>query len=221
MPDTARRQPRRQSLADAVYEELLARLFDDSLDADAPMNIDALSRELDVSQTPIREALARLESTGLVVRTALRGYRVAPTLTPKELGDMMDARHVLEPQLARRAATNADPGFLAALEQTIDELAVAPTGPSFAEYQTYWKADERFHDLIAQRGDNVFLYRAFQSLGGQAQRFRLFGGHGVSDAESAISEHRAVLAAISDRDAARAEAAMARHVVNVKSRVLS
>jgi DNA-binding GntR family transcriptional regulator len=218
---SARRAPFRQSLADSVYEELLARLFDDSLGADAPLNIDALSRELDVSQTPIREALARLESTGLVIRTALRGYRVAPMLTPKELADLMDARHVLEPQLALRAASRSDPAFVAELQQTIDDLAVAPTGPSFAEYQTYWKADERFHDLIAHRADNVFLYRAFQSLGGQAQRFRLFGGLGVSDADAAIAEHQTILDAFRTADPDAVEAAMDAHVLNVRARAAS
>jgi len=218
--DATRRTPRRQSLADSVYEELLARLFDETYGADEPMNIDGLARELDVSQTPIREALARLESTGLVVRTALRGYRVAPMLSPKELGDLMDARHVIEPALARRAAARSDPAFVAELEATISELEGAPRGPSFADYQQYWHADERFHDLIAERADNAFLLRAYRSLGGQAQRFRMFSGFGVTDAESAVSEHREVLAAVADGDLARTEVAMARHVVNVKSRAL-
>lgn len=216
----ARRPPRRQSLADSVYEELLVRLFDETYPADSPLNIDALARELDVSQTPIREALARLESTGLVVRTALRGYRVAAMLSPKELGDLMDARHVIESRLAALAAARSDAAFVAALQATIDELASAPRGPSFADYQTYWRADERFHDLLAERADNVFLLRAYQSLGGQAQRFRMFSGLGVTDAESAVAEHREVLAAVADGDTERAEVAMARHVVNVRARSL-
>ncbi|RKR76540.1 GntR family transcriptional regulator [Frondihabitans australicus] len=215
------RIPRRQSLADGVYDELMARLFDNTLDPGASLNIDALSRELDVSQTPIREALARLEATGLVVREALRGYRVAPILSPKELGDLLDARAALEPVNARLAASHVDAAFLDALGASIEQLASSPTGPSFADYHAYWEADERFHDLIARQADNVFLYRAFESLGGQAQRFRLFGGLGVSDAESAISEHRAILSALRAGDAAAAERAMTTHVTNVKSRAVS
>lgn len=214
------RLPRRQSLADGVYDELMARLFDNTLEPGAALNIDALSRELDVSQTPIREALARLESTGLVVRAALKGYRVAPVLSPKELGDLLDARAAVEPVNARLAAARTTAEFLDALEASIEQLAASPTGPTFAEYHAYWEADERFHDLIARQADNAFLYRAFESLGGQAQRFRLFGGLGVSDAESAIAEHRAILAALRAGDPAAAHAAMEHHVTNVKSRAV-
>ena len=220
-PAPLSRKPQRLSLADGVYDELMARLFDNTLEPGAPLNIDALSRDLDVSQTPIREALARLESTGLVIRAALKGYRVAPVLSPKELGDLLDARAVLEPVNAGLAAANVTAAFLRGLAESIDQLAASPTGPSFAEYHAYWEADEQFHDLIARQADNVFLYRAFEALGGQAQRFRLFGGLGVSDAESAIAEHREILDALEAEDARRAHVAMERHVVNVRSRALA
>jgi Transcriptional regulators len=213
--------PRRQVLADSVYEALLERLFDNSVEAGSPLNIDQLARDFDVSQTPIREALARLESTGLVVRTALKGYRVAAELSPEQLADLMDARGVLEPELARRAVAHSTDEFVAALRETIEQLATAPTGPSFAEYHSYWEADERFHEMIARQADNAFLHRAFESLGGQAQRFRQFAGLGVSDAEFAIAEHQKVLDAIEAGDADDAQAAMARHIMNVRERALA
>jgi biotin operon repressor len=90
-------------LADHVYETLMTSLVDGRLAAGESLNIGALSRELEMSQTPIREALARLESTGLVVREALRGYRVAPLFSPEELAELMEARIALEPHLARMA----------------------------------------------------------------------------------------------------------------------
>jgi DNA-binding GntR family transcriptional regulator len=220
VPTTPPRKPSRLSLADGVYDELMVRLFDDTLEPGASLNIDALARDMDVSQTPIREALARLESTGLVTRAALKGYRVAPVLSPKELADLLDARAVLEPVNAERAAARIDVAFIDALEASIVQLEESPTGPSFAEYHSYWEADERFHDLIARQADNSFLYRAFLSLGGQAQRFRLFGGLGVSDAESAIAEHRGVLEALRTGSAPLARKAMKRHVDNVKARAL-
>lgn len=212
--------PARKVLADSVYEALVARLFDHSVEAGSALNIDQLARDFDVSQTPIREALARLEATGLVVRTALKGYRVAPMLTPDQLADLMDARRVLEPELARRAADKTTPDFITALHVTIEQLSESPTGPSFADYHTYWEADEQFHDLIAQQASNVFLYRAFESLGGQAQRFRQFGGLGVSDAEFAIAEHREILSALEASDSAAAYAAMMQHLVNVRTRAV-
>jgi DNA-binding GntR family transcriptional regulator len=216
-----RGRPRRTSLADDVYDELLTRLFDDTLPPGTALNIDALSKDLDVSPTPVREALARLEATGLVRREALRGYRAAPMLNAKELDDLMYTRSVIEPANAGLAAAHIDADFLRTLDESIDKLSTAPRGPSFADYHAYWQADEQFHDVIAKRADNTFLYRAFESLGGQAQRFRMFGGLGVSDADFAIAEHRAIRDALATGEPATATAAMREHILNVRARSLA
>lgn len=208
---------KRQVLADHVYDELMESLVDGRLEAGAPLNIDALSRELEVSQTPIREALARLEATGLVRRFALRGYRVAPLFTPEDLAHLTDARLLIEPENAFLACQRMTDALVAELRRSIDDLR-EPTGPSFADFRAYWEADERFHGLIAEATGNPFLLAAYRSLGGQVQRFRLFAGLGVTDAEHAIAEHSAVLDAFIVRDPVAARAAMAAHIGAVRLR---
>lgn len=213
--------PKRQVLTDQVFDVLMAQLIDGKLVAGSPLKIDRLARELEVSQTPVREALARLESTGLVERTALRGYTVAPMLTKKELGDLMDARLLLEPMNAFLAAERADDEFLANLANVVANFEAAPTGPTFKNFRQYWTADERFHQLIAEQADNRALLSAYQALGGLAQRFRQFGGVGVTDAETAVIEHNAIFTALRARDPEAARAAMATHIAGVKGRALS
>ncbi len=210
----------RRILADEVYEQLMVYLIDGRLEAGLPVSIDGMAREMDVSPTPVREALARLESTGLVTRVALKGYRVAPLFTPQELSLLMDARQVIEPVNARLACQRSTSEFCDALAETIDALRRAPRGPSFAEFRPYWEADERFHRLIAERADNPFLLRAYESLGGQVQRFRFFGGLGVTDADFAIAEHSAIHAAFVKGDPELAFRAMETHIVKVRQRAL-
>jgi len=82
----------RQVLADHVYEALLEWLMDGRLEPGAAVSIDGMARELDVSPTPVREALARLEHTGMVRRVALKGYRVAPVFTREDFAELMEAR---------------------------------------------------------------------------------------------------------------------------------
>lgn len=216
--DPASRGVSRQVLADHVYEALLIALMDGRLEAGTPVSIDGMARELDVSPTPVREALARLEATGMVRRTALRGYRVAPLFTPEELADLMDARLVIEPANAFMACSHADGELTAQLAQAIDDLKAAPRGPSFSEFRAYWEADERFHRLIAEHADNQFLLSAYNALGGQVQRFRFFGGLGVTDADFAIAEHTEILRAFEAGDAERARQKMIAHIEGVKQR---
>ena len=77
------RLPQRQALADDVYEAINALLMDSIIAPDARITIDTLARQLGVSPTPVREALARLESDGLVVKQGLRGYFATPAAEPR------------------------------------------------------------------------------------------------------------------------------------------
>lgn len=154
---------RRSVLADQVYTEILARLMDGKLESGDPLSIDGTARDLGVSPTPVREALARLEATGMVVRAALRGYRVAPMLSHAELLDLMEARLLIEPRNAELACLHANEAFLSELEYSIEDLRQAPNGPHFSDYRSYWEADERFHRLIAEQTGNRFLLGAYNS----------------------------------------------------------
>lgn len=210
----------RSVLADQVYKQVLSRLMDGNFTSGDPLSIDGTARELGVSPTPVREALARLESTGLVTRAALRGYRVAPMLSHTELSDLMDARLLLEPHNAEVACSRAGEAFLAALQQSIHDLREAPNGPHFSDYRAYWEADERFHRLIVEQTANKFLLSAYDSLGGHVHRFRLFSGVGVRDAASAIDEHSRILAAMRRGDPTAARIAMASHICGVGERAI-
>lgn len=212
--------PARQVLADHVYETLMTSLVDGRLAAGESLNIDALSRELAISQTPIREALARLESTGLVVREALRGYRVAPLFSPDELAELMEARIALEPQLAKMAGAAGRADLVRGLRESNGALSRyrERKGESLA---SYWQADERFHRLIAEGAGNRFLLASYTALGGHVQRFRLFGGLDVSDADAAVSEHERIIDAIAAGDGDASFTAMHDHVCSVKQRAIA
>ena len=131
----------------------------------------------------------------------------------------MDARLVIEPANAFMACNRAGDGLVRELAQAIDDLKSAPRGPSFAGFRSYWEADERFHRLVAQHAGNQFLLSpTYNALGGQVQRFRFFGGVGVTDADFAIAEHTEILKAIEAGDAGLARDKMIAHIQGVKLR---
>ncbi|MGO2658160.1 GntR family transcriptional regulator [Mycetocola reblochoni] len=207
--------PRRSSLADEVYTILERRLIEGTIAAGSSIIIDGLAKEFAVSHTPIREALARLESTGLVSRTAHRGYRAAPLSTVEELANLMEARVTIEPRCAALASQALSDAFLAELTAAVEALDAYDGSRDF---HLFWEADARFHQLIATNTGNRFLAAAFEALGGHVQRFRLFGALGGSDIQFAALEHGRILDAIRAGDAEAAEREMAAHLTNARDR---
>ena len=212
----------KQPIADRMYEVLLHQFMSGERAAGQSLNIGALSRELDVSQTPLREALARLEHTGLVQREALRGYRVAPVMTREEVEQLGEARVLLEPRLAYEAAQRTTPEFLEGLREAVEDFRrSAEVADTETEgFDLYWRSDARFHMMIAAQSGNAFLEMSYAALGGQIQRFRLFSKFGRTGAVSAAPEHDAVYQAIVDGDADGAAEAMRHHIVGATERLL-
>jgi DNA-binding GntR family transcriptional regulator len=165
----------------------------------------------------VREALVRAESSGLVVRQALKGYQVAPLLPPEEFERLMEMRLLIEPYCAARATERADANLLAVLEQQHEAMEHSPTGPTSREYREYMRADVAFHETIAAASGNHFLQTALSATNTHAHRFRRFSGT-VSDAPDAIHEHLDVLNAIRAHDPERASAAMRTHLEGVAER---
>src|ERR1700730_14482273 len=81
--------PSRQTLTDSVYEAVQELVMDQHIEAGARVNIDLVSRQLNVSPTPVREALARLEMDGLVIKEPLRGYTGTAMLDARGFTDSL------------------------------------------------------------------------------------------------------------------------------------
>lgn len=84
----SRRRSTRVPLADRAYDELLLQMISGRRPPGDWLNTYALAREMNLSATPVREALARLEPTGFVRRHPSRGYEVAPLLTATEISTL-------------------------------------------------------------------------------------------------------------------------------------
>lgn len=217
----SRRRSTRAPLADQAYDELLTQVISGRRPPGDWLNIGALSREMNLSATPLREALARLEPTGFVRHHPLRGYEVAPLLTPTEVGQLMDARLLFEPTFAAEATANSSPAFLQQLLDTIETMERAGGVTDPEALKESWVADELFHTLISTQTGNPFTHRAFAALGSQLQRFRLSGRAGRTHALDAAQEHRGVYEAIRSGDATTAADLMHAHIEQARIRTLT
>lgn len=210
----ARALPARRALVDDVYDAVLGLLMDRVLEPGSRVNIDAVARELDVSPTPVREALTRLEAEGLVAKRALKGYVAAPLLDAAGLADLFDMRRLLEPEAARRAATRleaADAETLAASVAALDDAAHEQDDDEhYQGYRRFIDEDLRFHHLIARASGSPLLWDAVVRLRAHMHLYRLNFRHDF--AADTVHEHEAVLEALRAGDADRAAAAMRTHI---------
>jgi DNA-binding GntR family transcriptional regulator len=169
-----------------------------------------LARELGLSRTPVREALALLHADGLVELTANRGARVA-TYDRADLADCYGVRAVLEGYAAHQAATRATPEQVAALEHSCDRFdALRADGedilPLVAE-------NLRFHGIVHDASGSR---RVPALVRGLIQLPLLYRAHAwYSPDRHVISEHhhRELAAAIGSHDAGRSERIMREHVL--------
>jgi DNA-binding GntR family transcriptional regulator len=212
-------RPSRQVLADGVYEQLRTLIMNHGIEPGARANIDELARELDVSGTPVREALARLESEGLVSRLPLRGYRITELLTRKEVEDVYGLRLLLEPPSAAKAAAAMTAAHADALAQELATCPSAPSDSSYEDYKAMTAHDARLHELILRIAGNAAVEQAFARLHCHLHFFRL--SYNRPDGEQAIAEHRAIVEALVAGRPTQAKKAMTHHLEVARDRILS
>jgi DNA-binding GntR family transcriptional regulator len=201
--------PRRQMLTDDVYEAIKALIMDHAIAPGARVSIDGLARQLGVSPTPVREALARLESAELVVKEPLRGYRTTPLLTLPELDDLYQFRLLIEPWAARRAAERVDDAGRKRLAAEMTGCE-QPDAETYDAYRTLTAHDTRFHTLIAELAGSEQVRLAFQRTHCHLHIFRLYYDSGIG--ARTVAEHRRVTEAILAADPGAAERAMRAHL---------
>src|SRR5262249_6664003 len=84
------------SLADIAYNALLEAIINQEFAPGSPVSIDNLARQLNMSNTPVREALMRANGEGLVAQKTNHGFVVADILTAPEMHQLFDVRHTIE-----------------------------------------------------------------------------------------------------------------------------
>ncbi|GAB2621610.1 GntR family transcriptional regulator [Pseudactinotalea suaedae] len=201
----------RTPIGEEVYDVLLSRILSAEMKPEGRITIDAIARELGVSQTPIREALHRLDAEGVVVRTHLAGYRVAPMMTRELFEDLVELRLLLEPAATRRAAERASDSDLSELRVLADAMRPEVLAESGSRgYALFSQRDAEFHDRIALCGRNTFIRDSLSRLHTHVHLFRLSNKASVTS--EAIEEHAEIVAAIGRRDPDAAAYAMRSHI---------
>jgi DNA-binding GntR family transcriptional regulator len=209
---------RHKGLVDDVYGAIFNKLMALDIPPGARITVDGLVRELEVSHTPIREALGRLEGEGLVVKTHLVGYSAAPQITRRRFEELYELRLLLEPDAARRAAERVDDERMRKLTGTADQMRKLDSGRERLSYSQFARLDAELHDQIMEIAGNELIRDTLEHLHTHFHIFRLMFQARVT--EEALTEHESLLVALSSGDAVGAERAMRDHIERSRNRLL-
>ncbi|MEM8948616.1 MAG: GntR family transcriptional regulator [Pseudomonadota bacterium] len=201
------------SLAEQAYLDLRNRIMTRRLPAGKPLIEERLARNLELSRTPLREALIRLLGEGLLVKFEGSSYAVR-RITASEYFQSMKVRLLLEPEAAARAADQIDRRAAASLKSLITSL-----GKREHQVEEHWAADDRLHGLIAEASGNVVLSRTIQSARTPARLFELTNPFERVAVDS--NEHLAILDAAVQGDGKAASRAMQQHLRNLEREMLT
>lgn len=205
VPSTATPLTRR-CLSDDAYTRLRDWIIDGTLAPGEALRDEALAEALGMSRTPVRDALQRLENEGLVVTSSTRRTSVSP-VTLKQARDIYPITTSLEALALRLALPVLDDSVLDAMRAANADLAAAlAEGDSAAATL----ADEAVHDAFVTRCGNDELRALLADLKAKVRRLdRAFWGG--ADRTLSVRDHDELIAALADRDIARAEQVLARN----------
>lgn len=204
------------ALPDHIYAVLKQKILSCALIPGQRLMEKKLCEGLQVSRTPLREALNRLNHEELVTLTPNAGYRVAP-ITLDGYHHLTELRAIIEPQAAALAATRATATDITEL-RALATLAFDPNDDQgFAEY---CRANARFHLRVVRTAGNPMLENIVMSALDMSQRPAYLRIGRQLDPSNPSAKHHAIVDAIEAHDAALAQQLMEKHVRGSGDRIL-
>ena len=198
----------RPSLADQVYDRLVAAVVSGALPSGSPLNVGDLARELHVSPSPVRDALQRMASEGLITPGSNRRSTVR-IFSRREVEEVLQVRELLEVGAARLAAVRATPKDLKDMRSAAERCAALFGDP--AKKKQMLELDGQFHRKVAEASGNATLADEITRCHRRVQLMQcvLLNSEKM---KTGYSEHLEVVEAIDSRDPDRAEKAMRAHI---------
>jgi len=171
-------------------------------------------QQLDLGRTPIREALQRLDSEGLVTVVPRRGTFVSD-ISVTDLQKIFELRIILEGFCARLAAQRISEDQIQKMEMVLRDLEELQDGNPSALISI----DKRFHRMLYRASDNEFLAETLDRLYDLSLRLWYLVLNRLDDVRHAIEQHSQIIDALREGDEARAELLVQAHIVEFQRNI--
>lgn len=209
----------------SIYEKIKELILNMDLKPGEFISEAILARRLNVSRTPVREALKKLEQEGLIVTEGKR-KRVF-ILTLKDLKGIFDLKRIIETEVVHWAIERGKEEDFIRLKKAIDELErLAKVRPKDSDkikewFELWFRQDREFHNIIFDMADNKRAEQIVENLNSQWHRLRIGIDAIEGRIEKALEEHRKIAQAILEKDISKAKEAMLEHLTNLYNSVSS
>lgn len=191
---------RTNTLMQMAYNELRESIINNTIQPGDVLSEQQIAEQLNISRTPVREALAILESEGLIeVRRGIGAF-VKP-MSYKDISDIYEVRGPLEALAFQTAVYHVTPEEIQALRQRFNDILVRYERRERIEIDEFYQVDAAFHDLIVERCENPYVQRFMSTINSNSHRMlRMFSNNMQSNLKEAIQQHLRLLELLEAQD---------------------
>ncbi|HER26459.1 MAG TPA: GntR family transcriptional regulator [Rhodospirillales bacterium] len=197
-------QPR---LAEDVYDQILSAIIDGQFAPGERLIQEKIATQINISRTPVREALLRLEQEGILELSGRKGF-VIRQLSDNEVTELYGVREAIEGYAAFIVAGHRNPEKLAAIQAAVE----AEYELSDRNLESEFRCNRHIHRTIVEQADNPVLLDFFDSIWGRSVSLWLFAATRTNPSQTDPDVHRQLLKVLQTGSPEEARTAMAGHV---------
>ena len=209
------------SLVDAAQAELVRRIERGDFVEGDRLVIDRLAKEFGTSLVPVREALARMHVQRILAFEPNKGYSVAPAPGEAEVGQLFDARLVIETGALELVLERLGEETLSHLTEVNARIRSRTFRPLLDDYRRFTALNADFHRTMIEATGNALVLEAYENLGYHQRIARTLSGGGVHDIELIVTEHDEIVEALATRDPERSRRALRTHIMDSRDRYIA
>jgi DNA-binding GntR family transcriptional regulator len=211
MIDAARKY--RPNLSEIAYDEIKEMILSGDLAQGERIVLERMSERLNLSITPIREALNKLAQDDLIKVTPRSSYEVI-SLDPEDINDILDLREMLETFALRTAGENLSNFPVDSFRETLHKINLS------GNYRKFIEADIKFHETIVASSKNKRIGKLYSYIRNPERILMIPSARIEGRIDTAVKEHLAILKAIENKDLDLAVEHLGSHIQRVKTLLL-
>jgi DNA-binding GntR family transcriptional regulator len=210
-----------QTLLEVAYKSLKSDITENKLVQGQKIILRELVERYGISETPIKQALNRLVSDGLVESIPRRGMRVR-LIKWEELAELFEIRYMFETFFIKnildhiKAAPQVLTQFLGVIQKHEDILKNID---KLEEYNQYYNLDEEFHNLYMRCADNRKMAQIYANLGVHRYMYYVYGKQSMEQMENGMKEHKLIYEALQSGDENELQKMVVLHIKNAKEKI--